>query len=380
MQLEGKIAVIYGAGGAVGGAVSRAFARAGARIFLAGRSPASLDVVASDIASAGGMAETARVDAFDEEAVERHAAEVVAKHGKIDVSFNAVTAVSQPGTQGVPISNLSVESFTAPITLYLRSQFLTARAATHHMTSRKTGVILIHTPEPARLGAPLVGGMGPAWAAMEAFNRNLSAEFAPHGIRAVCLRSTGLPETQTIDVVFGLHAKAIGIPQDQFLAFVEGMSHRKRSTTIAEVANAAEETSNGIFRRKSVNAIAIDCVVALGALIFGLGFATTAIRTMSGTLSDSGSDPANRLYKFVRAHGNTAEYAPFLAIMILYLGGRSPALWVVLTMIAATTFRYLLVAGMIFPATLAKPSPFRVIGAVGTYVAGAALCAAMLVS
>jgi hypothetical protein len=54
---------------------------------------------------------------------------------------------------------------------------------------------------------------------MEAFNRNLSAEFGSHGIRAVCIRSTGLPETHTIEVVFGLHAKAMGIPQEQFLKF-----------------------------------------------------------------------------------------------------------------------------------------------------------------
>jgi uncharacterized protein len=126
--------------------------------------------------------------------------------------------------------------------------------------------------------------------------------------------------------------------------------------------------------------IAINCVVALGALIFGLGFATTALRTMSGTLTDSGSDPANRLYKFVRAHGNTTEYAPFLAIMILYIGSHSPPLWVALTMIAATIFRYLLVVGMIFPATMARPSPLRVIGAIGTYIAGAALCVAMLIA
>jgi uncharacterized membrane protein YecN with MAPEG domain len=129
-----------------------------------------------------------------------------------------------------------------------------------------------------------------------------------------------------------------------------------------------------------MNPIAIDCVAALGALIFGLGFAITAVRTGSGTLTDSGSDPASRLYKFVRAHGNTAEYAPFLAVMILYLGSHNPANWVVWTMIAATTFRYLLVAGMILPATMARPNPMRVVGAIGTYFAGAALCVAMVIT
>jgi NAD(P)-dependent dehydrogenase (short-subunit alcohol dehydrogenase family) len=132
-----------------------------------------------------------------------------------------------------------VDAFTAPITAYTRSQFLTGRAAARRMVGQGSGVILVHTPEPARLGAPLVGGMGPAWAAMEAFNRNLSAEFASHGIRAVALRSSGLPETETIDIVFGLHAKAHGISREQFQHLVDSMSHRKRSTTLVEVANAA---------------------------------------------------------------------------------------------------------------------------------------------
>lgn len=239
MVLENKNAVIYGAGGAVGGAVARAFAREGARVFLTGRNLAKVETVAKDIIAAGGKAETAQVDALNEAAVEEHIAAVVKKAGTIDISFNAITPVPQPGTQGIPIAQLSVESFTAPITAYMRSYFLTARTSAQRMVENKSGVILVHTPEPARLGAPLVGGMGPAWAAMEAFNRNLSAEFGSYGIRAVCIRSSGLPETHTIEVVFGLHAKAMGIPQDQFLKFVEGMSHRKRSTTLAEVANTA---------------------------------------------------------------------------------------------------------------------------------------------
>jgi NAD(P)-dependent dehydrogenase (short-subunit alcohol dehydrogenase family) len=239
MLLDKKVAVIYGAGGAIGGAVARAFAREGARVYLTGRNLVSVAAVAEEISTSGGAAEASQVDALDERAVEEHIAAVVEKAGTIDISFNAITPIPQPETQGIPIAQLSVESFTAPITAYMRSYFLTARAAARRMVENRSGVILIHTPEPARLGAPLVGGMGPAWAAMEAFNRNLSAEFGSYGIRAVCLRSTGLPETRTIDIVFGLHAKAIGIPQEQFLAFVEGMTHRKRSSTLAEVANVA---------------------------------------------------------------------------------------------------------------------------------------------
>jgi len=61
MLLEGKSAVIYGAGGAIGGAVARAFAGEGARVFLAGRTAGRLEAVAEQIRSAGGVAETAQL-------------------------------------------------------------------------------------------------------------------------------------------------------------------------------------------------------------------------------------------------------------------------------------------------------------------------------
>jgi NAD(P)-dependent dehydrogenase (short-subunit alcohol dehydrogenase family) len=239
MLLNNKIAIIYGAGGAIGGAVARTFAAEGATVFLTGRNLASVEANAKAIVAAGGKAAAAQVDALDERAVEEHLATVVAKTGKIDVTFNAITPIPQPGTQGIPIAELPVDNFTAPITAYMRSQFLTARAAARRMVEKRSGVILMHTPDPARLGLPLVGGMGPAWAAMEGFSRNLSAEFGSHGIRAVTLRSSGLPETSTIDIVFGLHAKAMGISREQFLGFVENLSHRKRSSTLAEVADTA---------------------------------------------------------------------------------------------------------------------------------------------
>ena len=239
MLLKDKNAIIYGAGGAIGGAVARAFAREGARVFLTGRNLATVDATAKDIIAAGGAAEAAQVDALDERAVDEHVAGVVEKAGHIDVSFNAIGLIPQQGIQGIPLTELSVESFTLPITTYARAHFLTAKAAARCMVEQRSGVILMHTPEPARLGAPLVGGMGPAWAAMEGLCRSLSAECGPRGVRAVCLRTTGIPETGTIDVVFGLHAQAHGMTRDQFQSLMESMTHRRRSTTLLELANVA---------------------------------------------------------------------------------------------------------------------------------------------
>src|SRR5215217_519801 len=131
MLLEDKNAVIYGGGGKVGSVVARAFAREGARLFLAGRTIESLEEVADDIRSSGGVAETAQVD--------EHADAVAEKAGGIDISFNLI---SYEDVQGTPLAEMPLEDFERPVVNAVRTQFLTSRAAARHMISQGSGVIL----------------------------------------------------------------------------------------------------------------------------------------------------------------------------------------------------------------------------------------------
>ena len=112
MLLEDRNAVICGGGGAIGGAVARAFAREGARVFLAGRTLATLEEVAEEIRSAGGVAEAAQVDALDETAVDEHADDVAASAGGIDISFNLI---SHGDVHGTPLAGMPLEDFERPV-------------------------------------------------------------------------------------------------------------------------------------------------------------------------------------------------------------------------------------------------------------------------
>jgi uncharacterized protein len=127
-----------------------------------------------------------------------------------------------------------------------------------------------------------------------------------------------------------------------------------------------------------MNSIALGCVAVLGLLLFGLGLSVSMMRFRQRTLSDCVDDPANLLHKLVRAHGNTAEYAPFLAVLFLFLGARSPSTLTVSLMIIATVCRCLLVVGLVAFPTMVRPNPFRFVGALGTYGAGIGLCLALL--
>jgi NAD(P)-dependent dehydrogenase (short-subunit alcohol dehydrogenase family) len=236
MMLKDKVAVIYGAGGAIGGAVARAFARDGAKVFLTGRLQAPVEAVAKDIVSDGGSAEAAEVDALDERAVDRHLQSVIEKAGRVDVSFNAV-GVPDTKILGVPLAELDAEQFSLPIATYTTSYFLTARLAARHMIPNKSGVIMTVTALPSRKGTPLNGGYGPAMAAKEALTRDLSAELAPQGIRVVGLRPHGIPETSTMKDVFEL--KASGMTYEQFQEQLASTTHPRRVMTLEEVANMA---------------------------------------------------------------------------------------------------------------------------------------------
>ena len=123
--------------------------------------------------------------------------------------------------------------------------------------------------------------------------------------------------------------------------------------------------------------IPLLCISLLAVLAIGLGFAVSLGRSKTETLFGSAIDPEDSLYKLVRAHGNTVEYVPIIALLI-YIHSLFPlSTWVLWCMILVTFFRYLLVAGIVFPKTLARPNPMRLVGALGTYLTGIGLCVAL---
>jgi len=236
MLLEDKYAVVYGAGGSIGGAVARAFAREGANVFLAGRTLATLDRVAEEISAAGGLAETAQVDALDEEAVEKHIGKVAETAGRIDILFNAI---GMQDVQGKPLHEMSLEDFIRPITIATRTQFLTARAVARRMISQGSGVILTITAGPARRAFPNVGGFDTACAAIEGLWRTFAAELGSYGIRLVVVGSAGSPDTPDVQETLKLHARATGKSFEEVLADSGSGTLLGRLPMVAEVADVA---------------------------------------------------------------------------------------------------------------------------------------------
>jgi 3-oxoacyl-[acyl-carrier protein] reductase len=246
MLLEDKNAVIYGRGGSIGGAVARAFAREGAKVHLAGRTFESLEEVAKEIRSAGGVAETAQVDALDDQAVDQHADAVAASAGGIDISFNLI---SYADVQGTPLAEMDIEDFERPVMTAVRTQFLTSRAAARHMISQGSGVILFFGGYGDPLPDYYLGGFQVALNAIESLRRQLASELGPHGIRVVTLQTGGVPETipESFD---GREAITEGIV---------GSTMLKRAATLEDVGNVAAFAASDLARTMTATALNISC-------------------------------------------------------------------------------------------------------------------------
>lgn len=232
--LDGRSAIVYGGGGAIGGAVARAMARDGARVFLAGRTRGPLDEVATAIAADGGTADVAVLDACDEQAVDDHVAAVAAEAGSVDVSFNLVT---RGDVQGTPLIDMTTDDMLRAVDTGLRTSFLTARAAGRRMVEQGSGVIL-HLNSGSGEGAmPGMGSTGPADAAVESFMRYLAAELGPQGVRVVGIWTAGVADSLTKEK---LTEVAPGAPDPaQVEQMIAGMAALRRAPRLANVAEVA---------------------------------------------------------------------------------------------------------------------------------------------
>jgi 3-oxoacyl-[acyl-carrier protein] reductase len=249
MLLENKTAVIYGGSGAIGGAIASAFAAEGARVFLVGRTPATLETVAETIRGAGGQAETAVVDALDAAAVNDHIDAVVEKTGSVDVSINLIShdAIFKP------LADIPVPDFAASVGKVLTSQLITTKAAARHMVKQESGVLLFFGGSDHANVSPGLGTVQITFDAVESLRRQWSVELGAHGIRTVTLLSGGVPET--FPDLPEMESAKQGLVDATLL---------KRAATLADVGHVAAFVASDRGRTITATQVNISCGACSG--------------------------------------------------------------------------------------------------------------------
>jgi NAD(P)-dependent dehydrogenase (short-subunit alcohol dehydrogenase family) len=236
--LEGKKAIVFGAGGSIGSAVSRELAAEGAEVFLSGRTRSSVEAAAQQIRAAGGLAHAEVLDALDGEAVEKYIGAIATRSSRIDVVFNAVGPRVSEYANGTHAVNLETEQFMTPLLTVVKSQFITSRAAARRMVGQRSGVIILLTGSPARGHVEGATAIGSAFGALESFTENLAVELGRSGVRVVCLRTTANADSQVIKQTMEIIASRAGITLEQAVAGMAGLNFLKVPATTADTASA----------------------------------------------------------------------------------------------------------------------------------------------
>jgi NAD(P)-dependent dehydrogenase (short-subunit alcohol dehydrogenase family) len=178
-RLDGRTALVTGAGAGIGAAIAECFAEAGAAVILVGRRPEGLEEVANRIEAAGGSAERAPCDVCDSGGIRR----LIGGLPRLDILVN------NAGTNfPEPILEVSDAHLDAMLNLNVRAAFVCAQAAIAKMLEldeRRTigGAIVNISSQMGHVGSPERSVYCMTKHAVEGMTKAMAVELAPSNIR-----------------------------------------------------------------------------------------------------------------------------------------------------------------------------------------------------
>jgi NAD(P)-dependent dehydrogenase (short-subunit alcohol dehydrogenase family) len=181
-RLDGKRALVTGAGRGIGRAAALALASAGAELTLVSRTPSELDAVAHEITAASGNARAMPLDVTRSEAVR----EAVAGLGRLDILVNNA-GVNRPQ----PFLEVDEPTLDLLLGLNVRAAFLVAQAAARLMVAQGSGVIINVSSQMGHVGSELNRTVYVMTKhAIEGLTKAMAVELAPKGVRVVSIAPT----------------------------------------------------------------------------------------------------------------------------------------------------------------------------------------------
>ncbi|MBD3759590.1 SDR family NAD(P)-dependent oxidoreductase [Rhizorhabdus sp.] len=188
-RLDGRRAVVTGAGRGIGVALAAALAEAGAMVTLVARSAAEIGAVAEEISAAGGRAEAATLDVSDLAAVQAFFADRPA----FDILVNNA-GTNRPK----PMMDVSEDDYDAVLGLNLKSAFFVAQACVKAMIAAGTRGSLIHIgSQMGHVGGPNRSLYCASKWAVEGMNKAFALDLAAHGIRSNIIAPTFIETPMT---------------------------------------------------------------------------------------------------------------------------------------------------------------------------------------
>jgi len=173
-SLEGKTAVVTGAGRGLGAAIAKALSGAGARIVLIGRNPEPLEEAGKAIARAGGEASVEVCDVTDADAI----ACTIEAIGHVDILVNNAGIAHR-----AEFSDVSEAAWDEVMAVNLKGPFLATRAVLPGMIERRAGKVINVVSVVGELGRPFIVPYSTSKGGLKMMTRALSTEVAKHNVQ-----------------------------------------------------------------------------------------------------------------------------------------------------------------------------------------------------
>jgi NAD(P)-dependent dehydrogenase (short-subunit alcohol dehydrogenase family) len=183
MKLDGRVAIITGAGRGIGRAAAVAFAREGANVTLTARSTDELETAAAEVRQAGGQALVVQADVSQERDVTNLVQETLGRFGQVDILVNNA-AINLPRIDTV---DMEAAAWRQVLDVNLTGSFLCARAVLPHMIERQSGKIINVSSIGGRRGGRGRGPYRASKAGLINLTETLAAEVREHGITVNCV-------------------------------------------------------------------------------------------------------------------------------------------------------------------------------------------------
>ena len=183
MRLDGKVALITGAGSGIGAASARRMAAEGAAVALVGRTPATIAAVAGEVEDAGGQALALPGDVAVPEEIETAVARTLERFGRLDIVV--ANAAIQLHQRDRPVHDLPPDAWDETHNVNLRGLYLTCRAGLRPMLVQGQGGSIILVSSVTALAG--LAPQNPAYTATKggvlALGRAMAVEYGSVGIR-----------------------------------------------------------------------------------------------------------------------------------------------------------------------------------------------------
>jgi NAD(P)-dependent dehydrogenase (short-subunit alcohol dehydrogenase family) len=197
-RVEGKAALVTGAGGGIGAACALALAREGAAVAVADINLDAARRTVAQIEEAGGRAVALHVDLGDEASVTAMVDAAVQELGGLDILHNNASDTRLSGTLDMPVERVDTHVWDDILRINLRGTMVAARAAIPHLRKRGGGVIINTSSNAALAGALSHSAYSASKAAVNSLTQSLATQHGKEGIRCNAI-SPGLivtPATQ----------------------------------------------------------------------------------------------------------------------------------------------------------------------------------------